>query len=355
MVMRFIVEGTHIKAVLMISGIKRQNIVPLNMIDSPVVDPVQWLKEMAIQIGATVENNSLLLDGSADKGTIRLFPLEEGLIMILTEVKSNLSIPKLHQYLPTDYLFMKLYLPDYHLDTSAKSGFEYYQITTPGVLLCNSRMELRSIFKIRQRFKIVSFAMHVDWLRQTFPSDSIFSEKRLFEVPLFKFENVSSALLQSALNLFTLKIETGTPNLRMKAIAYDMLCDLFSAFDLQTGSNLSAYRYQSDMEAIFRIREKLLDYKEMNYPTVEVLAKQAAMSPSKLKTLFRSVFGMSVFEFYQHHRLAYARLLIEGRKLTIREVGLKIGYNNLSKFSRAYKKQFGYLPHQTLLPDRAII
>jgi transcriptional regulator GlxA family with amidase domain len=64
---------------------------------------------------------------------------------------------------------------------------------------------------------------------------------------------------------------------------------------------------------------------------------------------------MSVFEFYQFHRLDYARHLIEGRKLTIREVGLKIGYNNLSKFSQAYKKQFGYLPHQTLLPDRAII
>jgi len=47
--------------------------------------------------------------------------------------------------------------------------------------------------------------------------------------------------------------------------------------------------------------------------------------------------------------------LIEGRKLTIREVGLKIGYNNLSKFSGAYKKQFGFLPNQTLLPDRAII
>ncbi|TWJ03382.1 helix-turn-helix protein [Mucilaginibacter frigoritolerans] len=325
------------------------------MIYSQLDNPVQWLEHTAIQIGAKFENNSLILSGSADDGSIRLFPLEEGLIMILTEVKSNLEIPKLMQYVPADYLFFKLYLPDYHLDTAVKSGFEYYQITTPGVLLYNSQLELRSLFKVRQRIKIVSFAMRADWLKQTSQADSIFSEKRLFEVPLFRFEQVTPAILQSALNLFTLKTDTGSVHLRMKAIAYDMLSQFFSAFDLRTASNLSAFKHQSDIEAIFRIREQLLDHKEMNYPTIEVLAKQVAMSPSKLKTLFSSVFGMSVFEFYQHHRLNYARHLIEARKLTIGEVGLKIGYNNLSKFSQAYKKQFGYLPHQTLLPDRAII
>lgn len=316
---------------------------------------VQWLNDAALQIGATVENNHLLLGGASDKGTISFFPLEEGLIMVLTEVKSNLNIPQLQDNMPADYLFMKLYLPDYHLNTAVTTGFEYEQITDPGVLLYNSHLKLRSLFKVRQHFKIVSFAMHADWLRQTFHADSIFSEKQLFEIPLFRFKQVTPALLQSALNLFTLKTNAPPPLLRMKAIVYDMLNDLFSAFDLQSGANSAGLKYQSDIEALFRIREQLLDHKEMNYPTVEVLAKQAAMSPSKLKTLFSSVFGMSVFQFYQHHRLGYARHLIEGRKLTIGEVGLKIGYSNLSKFSQAYKKQFGYLPHQTLLPDRAII
>lgn len=245
------------------------------MVYSPFDSPEQWLAVLAVRIGATIENGSLLLDGSADQGTIRLFPLENGLIMILTEVKSNVSIPKLQDHLPPDYLFMKLYLPEYSLDTAVKSGFEYYQITTPGVLLCNSRLQLRSIFKIQQQFKILSFAMHADWLRQTFPSNSIFSEKRLFDSPFFRFENVTPAILQSALNLFTFKIASGAFHLRMKAIAYDMLSDLFLAFDLEAGANFSTFKYQSDIEAIFRIREQLLSYKEINYPTIEVLAKQS--------------------------------------------------------------------------------
>lgn len=325
------------------------------MIYSQRVDPVQYLTDIAAQVGGTVENNSLILNGSADEGSIKLFILEEGLIMALTEVKSNLSISKLELNIPPDYLFIKLYLPDSHLDTMIKYDSRYYQISTPGVLLYNAHVELKSLFKIRQRFKIVSFVIHADWLKKTFHSDSIFSQQRLFELPLFKFEHVKPVILQSALNLFILKIDSGPLNLRMKAIAYDILSHLFSAFDIQANSNLAEFKHQSDIEAIFRIREQLLDMEDMEYPTVDVLAKQAGMSASKLKTLFHSVFGMPVFEFYQYHRLAYARVLIEGRKHTIGEVGLKIGYTNLSKFSQAYKRQFGYLPHQTLLPDRAII
>ena len=325
------------------------------MIYSQLDDPSQWLADIAIQIGATVENNNLILSGSAENGSIRLLPLEEGLVMILMEIKSNSRIPKLMQFVPSDYLFMKLYLPEYHLDTTVRSGFEYYQITSPGALLYNAHLELKSLFKIRQRFRIVAFAMRADWLKQLFHAGSIFSEKRLFDVPLFRFERVTPAILQSALNLFTFKAEPGSDLLRMKAIAYDILSELITAFDLQKGSNTSALKYQNDIEAIFRVREQLLDTEDMIYPTIDALAKQAAMSPSKLKTLFNSVFGMPVFEFYQQHRLVYARNLIEGRQLTIREIGSKIGYSNLSKFSQAYKKQFGYLPHHTLLPDRAII
>lgn len=324
------------------------------MIHSQFDNAVQWLEHVAMQIGATVENNSLILNSSTEEGLVSVFPLEEGLIMILTEVKSNLGLRKLMQYVPTDYLFMKLYLPNHHLTTTAKSDSDYYQIKSPGVLLYNSHLKLSSLFNTQQSFKILSFAIHADWLKQTFPADSIFSEKQLFETPIFRFKNVTPAILQSALNLFTLKSDSSPIRLKMKAVAFDMLSQLFSAFDLHFHSNVS-FKNQNDIEAIFKIREQLLENKEMNYPTIAVLAKQAAMSPSKLKTLFSSVFGMSVFEFYQHHRLDYARHLIEERKLSIGEIGLKIGYSNLSKFSKAYKKQFGYLPHETLLPDRAII
>ena len=314
----------------------------------------QYLTAIAEQVGGIVENNSIILKGAMDEGSIRILVLEEGLIMVLTEIKSNLSIADLELNIPPDYLFLKLYLPDSHLDTMVKYDLKYDQITTPGVLLYNSHVKLKSLFKIRQRFKIVSFVLHADWLKKTFHGDSIFSEHQLFDLPLFKFEHIKPAILQSALNLFTLKIDEGPVNLRMKAIAYDLLSHLFSAFDVKPNSNRSALKHQSDIEAVFRVREQLLDMEEMNYPTIDVLAKQAGMSASKLKTLFHSVFDMPIFEFYQYHRLGYARNLIEGRKLTIGEVGLKIGYNNLSKFSQAYKRQFGYLPHQTLLPDRAI-
>jgi AraC-like DNA-binding protein len=222
------------------------------------------------------------------------------------------------------------------------------------VLFYNSQLEIKALFKTRQRFKIVSFVIHADWLKRTVQPDSVFLEERLFKLPFFRFENVPPAVLQSALNLFTLKTGTSSLDLRIKAIVYDMLSHLFSTFEKREIKNLQAAKYQSDIEAVFKVREQLLSFESTNYPTIDVLAANAAMSRSKLKTLFRAVFGMPVFEFYQQHRLNYALHLIEARELTIGEIGLKIGYNNLSKFSRAFKKQFGFLPRQTLIPDRAI-
>ena len=315
----------------------------------------QWLADSARQLDAAIDDNRLTLSGQAADGSASLCTLEEGLTMILTEVNAHAAISNLQLNLPEDYLFIKLYLPDCHLETVARSGFEYHQISAPGVLLYNSHLRLKSIFSVRQRFKIVSFAMHAGWLQQTFPLGSVFAGTEIFKKALFRFEQVSPAVLQSALNLFTFKSDTGPLKLRMKAMAYDILTQLFSAFDLRENTNPAALNYHYDIDAVFRIREQLLDIENSAYPTLDVLAKQAAMSPSKFKKVFHAVFGMSAFEFYQYHRLSYARHLIEGRNLAIKEVGLKIGYNNLSKFSQAYKRQFGYLPHQTLLPDRAML
>lgn len=324
------------------------------MIYSQLDNPVQWLEHTAEQIGAAVENNRLVLNGSADEGSIRLYPLEDGLTLVLTEVKPHVDISMFRVPGESQYLFMKMYLPDYHLNTAVRSTLDNYQIETPGVMLYNSHLELRSLFKSRQRFKIVSFAMQADWIKRTAHPDAIFSNIELLNSPLFRFEQVSPSVLQSALNLFDLTADTGSFHLRLKAIAYDILSHLFSSFNKPIVSNLSAARLQSDIETIFRVKAQLEVVENGNYPTIDVLAQQAAMSPSKLKTLFRSVFGMSVFEFYQRNRLNYARDLIQTRAFSISEIGFKIGYSNLSKFSRAYKKQFGYLPHQTQLPDRAI-
>jgi AraC-like DNA-binding protein len=70
------------------------------------------------------------------------------------------------------------------------------------------------------------------------------------------------------------------------------------------------------------------------------------MSPSKLKRLFRQIFGNSIFSYYQGFRMKEAARLLKVGKLSVTEVGYQLGFTNLSHFSRVFKNHIGMKPKQ---------
>lgn len=81
-------------------------------------------------------------------------------------------------------------------------------------------------------------------------------------------------------------------------------------------------------------------------PTIVDLASYTSMSVSKLKSLFKQVYGSGIYEYYQKNRMQKAKNMLLTQSHTVKEVGLKLGYTNLSNFSLAFKKEFGMLPSQ---------
>nr|WP_255551783.1 helix-turn-helix transcriptional regulator [Aridibaculum aurantiacum] len=74
----------------------------------------------------------------------------------------------------------------------------------------------------------------------------------------------------------------------------------------------------------------------------------AAMSPSKLKNSFKEIYGMPVYQYYQKHRMNKAKAMLLSRKYSVKEVGMELGYSNLSNFAKAFKKSFDQLPSDIL-------
>jgi AraC-like DNA-binding protein len=81
-------------------------------------------------------------------------------------------------------------------------------------------------------------------------------------------------------------------------------------------------------------------------PTIPELSRTAAMSVSKLKMLFKQVYGCGIYEYFQKYSLSKAREMIMTGDYSIKEVGMQLGYTNLSNFSLAFKKEFGVLPSE---------
>lgn len=103
-----------------------------------------------------------------------------------------------------------------------------------------------------------------------------------------------------------------------------------------------------DINSVKKIAHELLKDFSVEPVGINKLAKMAAMSPSKLKISFKEIFGMPIYQYYQKHRMNRAKAMLLSRKYSVKEVGLELGYNNLSNFAKAFKKSFDQLPSDLL-------
>ena len=100
-----------------------------------------------------------------------------------------------------------------------------------------------------------------------------------------------------------------------------------------------------DIRSIYKVKEQMLECLEIP-PIINELAVCAGMSASKLKRVFRQIFGNSIFSYYQEFRMKEAARLLKEEKLSVSDVGYKLGFTNLSHFARVFEAHIGMKPKQ---------
>jgi AraC-like DNA-binding protein len=105
---------------------------------------------------------------------------------------------------------------------------------------------------------------------------------------------------------------------------------------------------EKDLDALKSIVQILSDTQLNKFPSIESLSKTAMMSSTKLKTRFKQIYGMKLYEFYNRNRLEQAREMLKTGDFSVKQVGINIGFSNLSNFAKAFKKEFGVLPKEVL-------
>lgn len=101
-----------------------------------------------------------------------------------------------------------------------------------------------------------------------------------------------------------------------------------------------------DVHQLMQVESILIRDIHSRPPTIDQLAIEAAMSSAKLKKLFKEVYGTSIYAYYQKQRMAVAREMLLSGNFTVKEVGLQMGYSNLSNFAAAFRKEFHILPSE---------
>jgi AraC-like DNA-binding protein len=103
------------------------------------------------------------------------------------------------------------------------------------------------------------------------------------------------------------------------------------------------------IEGIERVRRFLEEHPGRNV-TTEQLGRIAAMNRTKLRSLFKHIHGVTMFEYRQSVIMKYADEMLRQPNFTISEIGDRLGYREPSSFSVAYRRFYGHAPSAVRRP-----
>lgn len=307
-----------------------------------------FLAAFAAHTGATLHDNTLTLPGSLGTGSIKRIRLSPDFSLLV------------HQYVLTEDLLLRRTAADntadrvnvlfqLHTDpapprspdsaaTTDRRPEYTVRITSPDInselyfpagvthfftVLSINRPALRSLLQLNRMNNIV--------------------EQILVGTQGFLFYETLSADAQQTLRTLT-AVDTGLPlgELRVWIQVQELLCWLFDRL-LVRDTPKHRPIHPADAGQLDRVRAAIVADLRVP-PRLPDLAKTAGMSISKLTDLYKQVFGDSVYDYFQKARMTEAGHLLRQDGYSVAETGYRLGFSNLSHFSRLFEKHYGITP-----------
>jgi AraC-like DNA-binding protein len=155
-------------------------------------------------------------------------------------------------------------------------------------------------------------------------------------------EGMTREMEQTLKQLSLINEGTKLPALLYQIKAQELIYFLFTRlFSRKAGT--SVFVNQEDVDKIYQVRAIILADLS-SPPNLSDLSRNIGMSSTKMKQLFRQIFGDSIYNYYQVERMNEAAQLL--RNFSVSQVGYHIGFSNLSHFTRLFEK------HHQMKPKR---
>ena len=104
------------------------------------------------------------------------------------------------------------------------------------------------------------------------------------------------------------------------------------------------WRAEAEQVRLIRdIHDYLLSHMDQRI-TIEGLCHLYPINPTTLKEVFKDVYGTSIAAHLKEHRMEKAARLLRETDASMAEVARRVGYESQSKFTAAFKDQYGCLP-----------
>lgn len=301
------------------------------------------LKGFARLLGVELKNWTLEIPEKFGKGYCAGFVFNEHIRMLVFnyELHENLVIDNPDINLNTRTILFKFQ------NIFPRNEILVPEKLTPSVLIATTSLNTDVIIPIHTNTATINIEVDANYLRGLFflsekspVLQSLFmnTQPLLFEQMIYtSLQKIVDEIIAEPVNeifkLFFLRIK-----------AEELICRLLMELEKRDTKQLYALN-SHDIQTIYKVKEQMLEHLE-SPPVIRELAVSACMSPTKLKRLFKQIFGKSIFYYYQEFRMKEAAFLLKDEKLSVSDVGFRLGFTNLSHFSKVFAAHTGMKPKQ---------
>lgn len=220
-----------------------------------------------------------------------------------------------------------------------------HSLQMPSVLIATSRLNTEDVFTIHSNTETINIEADVTYLSELFKysAPSPVLQRLLNDASPLLFEQWIHPAIQNIINeIVTENVNENFKLFFLRVKAEELICRLLMELDMREEKKFYPLN-NHDIKAIYKVKETMLA--QLNDPPLILkLAIDVGMSPTKLKRLFKQIFGYSVFNYYQHFRLKEAARLLKEEGLSVAETGYRLGFTNMSHFSRVFEEHIGMKP-----------
>lgn len=213
----------------------------------------------------------------------------------------------------------------------------------PVVSVFSSTHTQESHFKKGSHRKMIVVFISADYLKSFLKEDAgkfqfLFDTDNIFLIEEIMTDNI----LRTVNDIVKEGEPGGLKNYYYKLKAMELLFYLFQSLGKRRQS-VHQKLSEADIKSIYKVRNRLISSLDKHTPIVR-LKQIAGMNEVKMRKIFTQIFGMGIYDYFQHYRMKEAARLMREEHLSVSEVGYQMGFENLSHFSRIFEKHIGKKP-----------
>ena len=218
-------------------------------------------------------------------------------------------------------------------------------IAMPSVQVSAGDIDIEVIIPAKTKINTIVITIHMDllksWINEK-AENKFLNTITLSDKPYLYDQIISNEIEQVASKIALLNDKEELSHFYLKLKTEEMIYLFLS--ELSKRETITNYLLNvADVKAMYAIKETLCSDLS-NPPDLTHLAFISNMSESKMNKLFKQIFGNSIYNYYQALRMNEAAYLIREEKLSVSETGYRLGFSNLSHFSRIFEKHIGLKP-----------